>query len=242
MKQIFLLLSFFFIATDVFNYRVLNRRQVIYDLMPGQAIFVLMLGLIFSCKSQTGIIPVREAIKLGTRCENERYLLEDTNSNLEYSFDTIFSAKSYWEHVTQARAKSAGRKLYPFITLQLDSPSYHQAIRLCLVGDEEWENDSRLKTAVDNDRMDSIWLTGFYDRVSREADTLQTRKAEVFLSFYRDSIADIKGDLKRMARIYLGFQHGNSKRLFNQDLCSLSKGRLDSLKKNVPFRIRLMRH
>jgi len=210
--------------------------------MLKQSIFWMSVLLLFACKRQEKKEFEPKEIDLHIICENEKYLLENVNSDLEYSFDTIFSTKSYWKHINHEQAILTGHKHYPYTTITADSPSLYNHIEISLVGYGEWKNDSRLKTVVDNTGIDSNRVADFFERISNNSDTTETRnKAELFLSFYKDSIVNISKSLKEIARIYIRVQEKNSQRLFSKELCSLTISQLDSIKKNIPFRIRLMR-
>lgn len=185
---------------------------------------------------------VSKEIELHIVCENEKYLLENDSNNLNYSFDTIASTKSYWKNINHAQANSPEQKLYPYTTITTDSPSLYKDIKISLMGLGEWKKDSRLLTGIDNERIDSKWVTDFYERISTNSDSTETRyKAELFLSFAKDSIVNISKSLKEIAEIYLSVQKRNSKKLFDTELCSLTQSQVTLLKKNTPFRIRLMK-
>jgi hypothetical protein len=210
--------------------------------MIKQSFFLIFTLLLFSCKRQAKTNSTPKEPELHIVCENEQYLLENINNNLEYSFDTIPSTKSYWKNVRFDQANSIKHKQYPYVIVKPDTPSVCKNIKLSLVGYGEWKSDSRIKTHIDNDRIDSNWISNFYEIVSQNLDTTDTRnKAELLLSFYKDSIVDFSKSLKKISHIYIAFQRMNSKRLFKTDLCDLTKNQLDSIKKDVPYRIRLGR-
>jgi len=212
------------------------------NLMLKKSIFWIFALILFSCKRAVKVNSVPKEKGLLIVCENEKYLIENINNNLEYSFDSVLSTKSYWKHVKFAQFRS-GHKLYPYVILKLDTPSLYQNIKISLIGEGEWKYDSRLITAIDESQIDSNWIINFFERISLNSDTTEVRyRPELLLAFYNDSIIDISRSLKKLTQIYISFQKMNSIRLFNMDLCSLTKMQLDSIKKSVPYRIRLGRH
>jgi len=213
--------------------------------MFRQIIWVLILTtLIISCKRNIKQEPVIQLErKFQIKCENEKLLIENPLSNLEYSFDTIGSTKSYWQHIRYDQERSFGHRLYPFISISTDTPSLYNQLNIPLVGYREWKEDTRLKTFCYGDTIDNGHLDGFFKRVSEYTGTLGSNTyAEILLAFYGDTILYLKSPLKKIAGIYLSFQKINSQRLFQKDLCNLTTEQIDSLKRNVPFRIRLIRN
>ncbi|HEY1201279.1 MAG TPA: hypothetical protein VGE79_09875, partial [Niastella sp.] len=170
-------------------------------------------------------------------CNNEKYLLESINSNIEYSFDTICSTKQYWKSVKNDQAQSINKRLYPYVTIKPDN------IKLSLVGSGERLSDLTMKILLDDDRIDSHWISNFYDNLAGNRTPLDTPvKSAIGLSFYHDSIVDFSKPIKDLAHIYIAYQRTYAKKLFNKSLCELTVNQLDSIKRNIPWRIHLARH
>lgn len=213
--------------------------------MVRETIWVLILTmLIISCKRNSKQEPIfQPERRLQIKCENERLLIENPANNLEYSFDTIRSTRSYWKQIRYDQEKSMGHSLYPFISISADTPSLYNKLNIPLVGYMDWKQDLRFRTFCYGDTINDAFIDEFFKKVSEYTGTLERRKnAEVFLAFYKDRIQDIKTPLKKITEIYLSFQSKNSRHLFQKDLCNLTTEQIDSLKRNVPFRIRLMKN
>ena len=201
-----------------------------------------MLSL-FSCKEQPqqqSGIPVPA---LHITCENEKLLLEHPLNNTAYSFDSIPSTRLYWQQLRRDQAAAGENKLYPYISVSPDMPSDYEKINISLIGGEKLCNDDRLKFGFYADRADSSLIERFYTKVFNEDKTIKSEaKAELFVSFFRDSITGIEAPLKIIAAAYLSSQRKNAQQLFGRELCSLDSIQLDSIRRKVPFRIRLGRN
>lgn len=205
--------------------------------MPKQLLFLIFPLLLFSCKQQVKTVVKPKEAGLHIVCNNEKYLLESINSNIEYSFDTICSTKHYWKSVKYDQAQSINKRLYPYVTIKPDN------IKLSLVGSGEKLSDLTMKIGLDHDRIDSQWISSnFYDYLAGNMTTADTPvKSAILLSFYHDSIVDFSKTIKDIAQIYIAYQRTYSKKLFNKSLCELTVNQLDSIKRNIPWRIHLSR-
>ncbi len=205
--------------------------------------FILLILFVsfFSCK-QLKEIDISKTPILKIDCENEKYLLENESSNFQYSFDSILTTKKYWRNFDIDQKKSNNKLLYPYISLKLDSTSKYSEIQLQLVAHDIWSQDSRIKVFCNAEKIDSNKIKKFYERAAYNKDTTLVRnKSELFLSFYHDSIENISIPLKEIARIYLSYQKEYCKRIYNKNICDLNKTQVNSLKKIIPFKIRLVR-
>jgi hypothetical protein len=198
--------------------------------------------LLFSCEQKIKINQTEKKIGTHINCANEKYLIENTNNNSELLFDTILTTKDYWKCINRNQSNSIGKKLFPYVKVKLDTPTFCKEINISLIGYGEWKADSRLKIVINDDKIDSLSLMNFFHRISNNLDTTETRnKSEIFISFSKDTIIDITKNLKKLAYYYFEFQKQNSKSIFNLDICELERKQLDSLKKRTPFRIRPMK-
>jgi hypothetical protein len=214
--------------------------------MFRQTIWALILTMLtISCKRNIKQEPVSmPERKLQIKCENERLLIENPANSLGYSFDTIGSTRSYWKNIRHDQERSMGHRLYPFTSISTDTPSLYNKLNIALVGPYDWgRDDGKFKTMCYGGDINTIFLNSFLKKVSvSNRVTEDGKNAEIFLAFYKDSIQDIKTPLKKITETYLYFQRENSQRLFQKDLCNLTIEQIDSLRSNVPFRIRLMRN
>ncbi len=211
--------------------------------MFAQLKYLLFLSILGACNNNKQKFESAPLSKLVVTCENKKYLLENSIRNIELSFDTIRSTKSYWQSLGKLQKSSGEKKLFPYVKIYPNPPSIFNNINISLVGHRDWIPDSRLKLSIDYEDMDTTLLINFYKRVTDNPDTSYRRsKAEVSLFFYKDSIKDIQAPLRVIANTYISVQKENAALFFRKELCNLSIKQLDTLKLLVPFRIRLMRN
>jgi hypothetical protein len=213
-----------------------------------RSILFCLFILIISCKAKRTWLPLSQVNTLTINCEKEKLLIENPMFNREYSVDSIKSARKYWKMVNHDQGPFDDA-LYPYVSVNLDTPSLYKSIHIGLVGPRDWKPDGRLKCSFGNGIIDSIRITDFFSDVSKRSD-IKTQtdaqllshrfKAEVHLYFDNDSIQNISVSLKKIARLYISFQKLNAERLFHTRLCDLDISHADSLKRNVPLRIRLL--
>jgi len=60
--------------------------------------------------------------------------LENSNRNIEFSFDTIKSTRRYWLRVSELQYSSGEKVLFPYVKLKPDLPSIFDNINISLVG------------------------------------------------------------------------------------------------------------
>jgi hypothetical protein len=205
--------------------------------------------LFISCKANKRLRLIDEENALSINCINEKYLFENSELNLEYSFDSIRSVKNYWKTVHHDQRISLRNSLYPYTSVILDTLSLFKKLKIGLLGSKDWRQDGRLKIFIENKTIDSIKIIKFFRTVSNkfdiktqiEAQLLSNKaNAEIDLYFENDSIQNISNSLKKIAQLYISFQKSNSEKLFHSQLSDLDSCSLDSLKRNVPLRIRLV--
>ncbi|RYG04773.1 MAG: hypothetical protein EOO07_30645 [Chitinophagaceae bacterium] len=209
---------------------------------------IILCFIVISCNVKKKDVPVNQRNALEINCENEKSLIKNPLANKEYSFDSITTVKNYWKLVHHDNEIS-NNKLYPYTTVFLDIASLFQKVQISLIGARDWRADGRLKLSFENNSVDTLILMDFFRVLSKRNPVqnaiqaqLQSNKinAEILLYFYNDSIYEISTPLKKIVGAYISFQRFNSEEKFHSKLCYLDSIRVDSLKRNVPLRIRLV--
>ncbi len=215
--------------------------------MDRLCLFVLIF-LVISCKVKKTDVLISRKNAFTINCKNEQSLIENPLLNIEYSFDSIATVKKYWK-IVHHDYEISNNKLYPYTWVILDTLSLYQKVKISLIGARDWKPDGRLKLSFENNSIDTVRMINFFSMVSKRNPVynaiqaqMESNKlnAEVHLYFYQDSIHEISTPLKKIVGAYISFQRFNSEKNFHSKLCDLDSIKLDSLKRNVPLRIRLV--
>ena len=148
----------------------------------------------------------------------------------------------------QQRA-SPTKKIFPYTTLVTDSFSLYPGIKLALAGLSDYRPDGRPRLFLMDYPIDTSTIRHFFESLAKGVTPtnevvafLQSTKgkAEIILVYNKNSSAMIVHSLTNIVKVYLSFQQYNALQKFQSDLCALDSNQVDSLRRNVPLRLRLV--